>query len=151
MKKRFIATTAFMLLTYSNVAMPAFAENTSINYSNASLSPKYWDVPLSTTCKGRIDYPHISKHVKGTVNVVMSINCGKESVHIEGLIYRMPIGNIHDIGATDKSGVGKLKINLALPCKYEIGKKFIKYTVVGRFQASNHFDVLKKYDYRVNC
>ena len=151
MKKIFFGVVSCLLLLFSNLAFPAIADNTSTNYSTVSISPKYWEVPLSTTCKGRIDYPHISKHVKGTVNVVMSINCGKELVHIEGLLYRMPIENIHDIGATDKSGVGKLQINLAIPCKYSVGKDLIKYTVVGRFQASNHYDVLKKYDYRVNC
>jgi hypothetical protein len=150
-KKNFLTSFVSALLLISNMSNSSASDNTSINYSSTSISTKYWDVPLSTTCKGRIDYPHISKHVKGTVNVVMSINCGKELVHIEGLLYRMPIEGIHDIGATDKSGVGKLQINLALPCKYEIGKKLIKYTVVGRFQASNHYDVLKKYDYRVNC
>lgn len=129
----------------------AVADSTDVNILQATSQLKSWDIPLSGNCKGRVDQPHISRHVKGTVNVVLSINCPKEFLSITGVLFRYPVRIPSDINIRHTSGNDKIKMNLAIPCKTDQGASVNTYYVTGTFLATGHFPVSKTFNWPVPC
>jgi hypothetical protein len=74
-------------------------------------------------CTGKTDYPHISKHVPGTVNVEATIKCPGREVTIVLSLTRITLkGN--KTSFKSKIGNSKMTINASLPCTWKKGVPF---------------------------
>jgi len=138
-------------MSATSLVTPANATDPNVVFEQTSNKLKSWDIFLSGTCKGRIDYPHISSHIKGTVNLVLSINCPKEFSSITGIFYRSPIKSPADVRIGHKSGKNKIKMNLAIPCVTNEGLSVHSYSVTATFIATRHFPVSKQFSWPVAC
>lgn len=81
------------------------------------------------------NYPHISKHVPGTVNVTSTMSCPGKPITIETKLTRTKNG-IEFSKKDHKQGVGKLTINVAMPCIWLRGPK-ITYKAQSWFTNGN--------------
>jgi hypothetical protein len=87
-------------------------------------------VNLPDDCSGRSDYPHKSVHAPGRVNVVAETVCPGQMVEVKTTLTR-PGWFIFTESATDtKSGFGRAKISVSMPCKWEPGQPAIGYIVM---------------------
>ena len=127
------------------------AASTEMIISKASGQYKTWEFNLSSKCKGRVDYPHISKHVKGTVNIILSLDCPNEFLSITGVFYRNPVKVPADLAFKHASGRNTLKMSLAVPCKSNKGLSTNLYFLTGTFIATRHLPVVKSYSWPVPC
>lgn len=149
MKIRFQAVLFVLSMLFtSNLA---FADQGSGTIIETNLRPKFWDVPLSDSCHGRIDYPHESRHVKNTVNATLSLDCKGEQLGITGLLTRIPIRSLNDMDLQFKTGQNKLALNVNLLCVSPKPKKPIHYIVIGTFSATHHLMVTKRYSIDLIC
>ena len=74
-------------------------------------------------CTGKTDYPHISKHVPGTVNVQATIKCPGREVTIVLSLTRVTL-NGSKTAYKNKIGKGQMTINASLPCTWRKGIPF---------------------------
>lgn len=80
-------------------------------------------VRILKDCTGKTDYPHISKHVPGTVNVQATIKCPGRDVSIVLSLTRVTLeGN--KTSYKSKIGNSKMTINAYLPCTWKKGVPF---------------------------
>jgi hypothetical protein len=80
-------------------------------------------VRILKDCTGKTDYPHISKHVPGTVNVEATIKCPGREVTIVLSLTRITLkGN--KTSFKSKIGNSKMTINASLPCTWKKGIPF---------------------------
>ena len=149
MKRKLKVSIILVLLTSFTTQAKADTSQPTINVAYSQY--KYWDVPLSALCKRRVDQPHISKHVKGTVNIVLSINCPKEFLSVTGILFRFPTKLPSDMRIGHKSGRDKIKMNLAIPCISNEGLSVHTYYVTATFIATGHFPVVKTFSWPVLC
>lgn len=149
--RRFITLVLVGLISTNFNSVSTYASDTSIEINQASNSLKSWDIFLSGKCKGRVDYPHISSHVKGSVNVILNIDCPGEFTSITGILYRSPIRNPADLRVGHVSGKDKTKINLAVPCVSNEGMSVHSYFVTATFIATKHLPVVKTFSWPVRC
>ncbi|MFM1758468.1 MAG: hypothetical protein RL193_1045 [Actinomycetota bacterium] len=147
--KRFLQFILFFLIlsTFENV----YADSSELVINKSSGQYKTWDFNLSSKCKGRVDYPHISKHVKGTVNIILSLDCPSEFLSITGVLYRNPVKVPADLAFKHASGRNSLKMSLAVPCRSNKGVSTHLYFLTGTFIATRHLPVVKNYSWPVPC
>jgi hypothetical protein len=74
-------------------------------------------------CTGKTDYPHLSKHVPGTVNVEATVKCPGRSVNIALSLIRVSLGNSKTV-TRNQHGFGTMTINLAMLCTWKRGVPF---------------------------
>lgn len=129
----------------------AVAGESNVTISQVSSPLKSWEISISGNCKGRVDQPHISKHVKGTVNITLNLDCPNQFVSMTGILYRYPIKVPADIKFGHLSGRDKLKMNLAIPCKTNQGVSVNTYYLTGMFLATSHLPVSKTFSWPVPC
>jgi hypothetical protein len=80
-------------------------------------------VRILKDCTGKTDYPHISRHVPGTVNVQATIKCPGRDVTIVLSLTRVSLeGN--KTSYKSKIGNSKMTINAYLPCTWKKGVPF---------------------------
>ena len=80
-------------------------------------------VRILRDCTGKTDYPHISRHVPGTVNVQATVNCPGREVTIVLSLTRVTLkGN--KTSYKSKIGNSKMTINAYLPCTWKSGVPF---------------------------
>lgn len=139
------------IIAINFLSFPAKAADSKIEINQASNSLKSWDIFLSGKCKGRVDYPHISSHVKGSVNVILSIDCPGEFTSITGILYRSPIKSPTDLKVGHVSAKDKTKINLAVPCISNEGLSVHSYFITATFIATRHLPVIKTFSWPVSC
>ena len=132
-------------ITTANSSEPTYT------IQNANSQLKSWDIVLSQECKGRVDYPHISRHIKGSVNIILSFNCPKEFASITGVFFRDPVKVPADLKFGHVSGRDKVKMNLAVPCKSNYGISTNNYFVTATFLATKHLPVIKTFSWPVPC
>lgn len=132
-------------ITTANSSEPTYT------IQNANSQLKSWDIVLSQECKGRVDYPHISRHIKGSVNIILSLNCPKEFASITGVFFRDPVKVLADLKFGHVSGRDKVKMNLAVPCKSNYGISTNNYFVTATFLATKHLPVIKTFSWPVPC
>jgi hypothetical protein len=149
--RRFLILIFVGLITINFYSVTSNASDASIEINQASNSLKTWDIFLSGKCNGRVDYPHISSHVKGSVNVILNIDCPGEFTSITGILYRSPIKNPADLRVGHVSGKDKSKINLAVPCVSNEGMSVHSYFVTATFIATKHLPVVKTFSWPVRC
>jgi hypothetical protein len=95
---------------------------------NQVISPKYKvtylkGVQIMKDCTGKTDYPHLSKHVPGTVNVEATIKCPGREVTIDLTLIRKTLKGRKEI---HRSAIGnsKMTINVAMKCTWKRGVPF---------------------------
>ena len=143
-----------LYLLFFTLTIPATSANSSeptYTIENANSQLKSWDIFLSQECKGRVDFPHISRHIKGTVNIILSLNCPKEFASITGVFFRDPVKVPADMNFGHVSGRDKVKMNLMVPCKSNYGISTHNYFVTATFLATRHLPVMKTYSWPVPC
>ena len=140
-----------LIITLVTPLNSANSSEPTYKIENASNQLKSWDIVLSQECKGRVDYPHISRHIKGTVNIILSINCPKEFTSITGVFFRDPVKVPADMKFGHVSGRDKVKMNLAVPCKSNYGIATHNYFVTATFLATKHLPVMKTFSWPVPC
>lgn len=149
--KRFTLIISVLFFISSLSILSASAADSDLVIEQAANGLKSWDIFLSGKCKGRVDYPHISRHVKGTVNIALSIDCLGEFTSITGIFFRNPIKSASDARVGHVSGKDKIKMNLAIPCISNEGLSVHSYFVTATFIATRHFPVVKTYSWPVPC
>lgn len=149
--KRIIILSSLILLSSTSLVFPAQATDSSVVIEQASNQLKSWDIFLSGRCKGRVDYPHISSHVKGTVNVILGIDCPGEFTSINAIFYRSPIKTAADVMVGHKSGRNKIAMNVAVPCLSNEGLSVHSYFITATFVATRHIPVIKTFSWPVSC
>mgnify|MGYP000373143555 CR=1 FL=1 len=80
-------------------------------------------VKILLDCTGKTDYPHLSKHVLGTVNVVARMKCPNRKGHIELKLTRITLKGRTTL-TTHKDGFGEFYVNLAMVCTWKKGPPF---------------------------
>lgn len=80
-------------------------------------------VRILWNCTGKTDYPHISRHVPGTVNVQATIKCPGKDVVVALSLTRISLQGRKTL-TRSKSGNGSLTLNAALPCSWKNGPPF---------------------------
>jgi hypothetical protein len=93
-------------------------------------------IKLDPGCTGRTDWPHISKHVPGTVNVTSQILCKGHFVILKVTLIRINLS-----GALTKvansSGRDKVTLNVSIPCTWRKGDKPFWYVVLANYSVDN--------------
>lgn len=119
-----------------------------LNQGNAIADPPVPDSPgkvapklaerinFPGNCFGRTDFPHISKHFPGTVNVQAYTYCPKEGVSVQSTLTRTYAGATTSITKSNR-GTGRTTVNLAFKCLWKPGKPLIKYAVHSTHKLSN--------------
>lgn len=149
--KRIFFFISVLLLSSAYLLSPVQATDSNVVIDQASNKLKSWDIFLSGRCKGRVDYPHISSHVKGTVNVILGIDCPGEFTSINAIFYRSPIKTPADVMIGHKSGRNKIAMNVAVPCLTNEGLSVHSYFVTATFVATRHMPVIKTFSWPVSC
>ncbi len=149
--KRRIYILFSLIVSLSLLSTSANSADPTYTIENASNRLKSWDIVLSQACKGRVDYPHVSRHIKGTVNIILSINCPKEFTSITGVFFRDPVKVPADMKYGHVSGRDKAKMNLSVQCKSNYGIATHNYFVTATFLATRHLPVMKTYSWPVPC
>jgi hypothetical protein len=98
---------------------------------NLLSSPSHFDerVTLGADCFGRSDYPHISTHVPGTVNVMAETSCPGKKVSVRTTLSRRGWLFFRETVSRAKSDQNSVKVSVALKCKWKPGQSPIEYIV----------------------
>ena len=130
---------AFLAFTHSFVAGPSsFGETLpQASTSSANISGELsMRIAFGRGCDGQTDLAHISKHVPGTVNVEALTECPGEEVFIQTTISRHRWWFLNDSKTVNGKGFGRVKVNVALVCKWKLGESPITYVVTSRHSNS---------------
>ena len=92
---------------------------------------------FSNGCDGRSDFPHISSHVPGTVNVEALTECPGKKVTVSTTLPRKLWWFIDESVTLTKSSFAQVKVNVSMKCKWKLGEKPIKYIVQSIHSDSN--------------
>ena len=88
-------------------------------------------------CDGQTDYPHESKHIPLTVNVEALNECPGREVFITTTISRHGWWIFNETNTVSGKGFGRIKVNVALPCKWKSGQAPILYVVTSHHSDSS--------------
>jgi hypothetical protein len=80
-------------------------------------------VRILKDCTGKTDYPHVSKHFPGTVNVEATIKCPGRDVTIVLTLTRVTL-KVNKTSYKSKVGNSKMTINASMPCTWKKGVPF---------------------------
>jgi hypothetical protein len=131
---RIILVTALLLTSTQTIAV---AEPPVNNDPNQGVPGKFAEkVQLHGKCFGRTDFPHISKHFPGTVNVIAYTYCPGKGVLVESTLVRTYAGADTLITRSNK-GIGKTTINIALKCVWKQGRPPIQYAINSTHKVSD--------------
>lgn len=129
MKKYAYFSVATMFLS---IGLPvALSSNASLNpIQNYSSQVRIGEkLILGSECWGRSDYPHISTHVPRTVNVIAETVCPGGIVSVRTTLSRHGWLFFREAASGSKTGIGSVRINVALKCKWKSGEPLIGYMV----------------------
>ena len=120
---------------------------------NAFVNRSFTDsrVNLPDDCSGRTDYPHKSKHQPGRVNVVAETVCPGQMVEIRTTLTR-PGWLIFTESVTEsKSGLGRVRLSVSMPCKWKPGQSPIGYIVMSVHSSANSGRAITRVYRSVKC
>ena len=123
----FSVATVFLL-----IGLPvALSSNASLNpIQNYSLQVRIGEkLILGGECWGRSDYPHISTHVPRTVNVIAETVSPGGKVSVRTTLSRHGWLFFRETASGSKSGIGSVRVNVAMKCKWKSGESPIGYVV----------------------
>jgi len=129
-KSKFLAILAATgLVGISSQALPI---NPQIPKLNALVNRSFTSnqVNLPDDCSGRSDYPHLSTHAPGRVNVVAETVCPGQMVEVKTTLTRPGWFIFTESVTKTKSGFGKVKISVSMLCKWKPGQPSIGYIVM---------------------
>ena len=117
------------LVGISSQALPI---NPQIPKLNALVNRSFTSnqVSLPDDCSGRSDYPHLSTHAPGRVNVVAETVCPGQMVEVKTTLTRPGWFIFTESVTKTKSGFGKVKISVSMLCKWKPGQPPIGYIVM---------------------
>lgn len=117
------------LVGISSQALPI---NPQIPKLNALVNRSFTSnqVNLPDDCSGRSDYPHLSTHAPGRVNVVAETVCPGQIVEVKTTLTRPGWFIFTESVTKTKSGFGKVKIFVSMLCKWKPGQPPIGYIVM---------------------
>lgn len=94
---------------------------------------------LGPECYGKSDYPHLSTHVPGTVNVESRTVCPDQFVTVRVVLYRKGWLFLRHSSSSFKTGTGLVQTNAALPCTWKDGMKRVHYWFTTTHQAAGSY------------
>lgn len=94
---------------------------------------------LGPECYGKSDYPHLSSHVPGTVNVVSRTVCPGRFVTVRVVLYRKGRLFLRHVSASFETGTGLAQTNASLVCTWKDGMKRVHYWFTATHQASGTY------------
>ena len=100
---------------------------TSMNFGNRAT--------LSSNCYGYTHYPHKSRHFNTTVNVIAETICNGKFVSVKTTLSRRSWFIFRESVTESASAQDRVKINVALNCKWKVGDPLIEY-VAESFHAN---------------
>lgn len=107
-------------LVLSKLITSAYAEppiNSPLKTIPGGLSQKVF---ISGECWVVTNFPHLSTHAPGRVNVTATIYCPRRPLSIETKLTRTANGMTTSRKAV-KEGVGKISVNVSMPCIWKSG------------------------------
>jgi hypothetical protein len=100
------------------------ATNSAANRPLQAYKQSYLEgVRILKDCTGKTDYPHVSRHVPGTVNVEATIKCPGRDVTIVLTLTRVTL-KVNKTSYKSKVGNSKMTINASMPCTWKKGVPF---------------------------
>lgn len=81
-------------------------------------------------CYGESDFPHISRHFPGTVNIVARTICPGQEVWVSIILKRRSFLFFSEIKTKDARGFGKIQSNVWMNCKWKPKTNPIQYEVI---------------------
>ena len=127
------ALLAFITFFSASNFTQSFAANTNFKPLVNTNALKH--IIFGNGCGGRSDYPHISKHFPGTVNVTALSECPGKEVTVSTTLSRKGWWIFREGRNLTKSGFRRVIVNVALNCKWREGGAPIEYIV-----ESVHYD-----------
>jgi len=92
---------------------------TSVNFGNRAT--------LSSNCYGYTHYPHKSRHFNTTVNVIAETICNGKFVSVKTTLSTRSWFIFRESVTESASAQDRVKINVALNCKWKMGDPLIEY------------------------
>lgn len=120
---------------------------------NAFVNRSFTDtrVTLPDDCSGRTDYPHKSKHKPGTVNVVAETVCPGQKVETRTTLTRPGWLIFTESVTQSKSGFGRVRLSVSMPCKWKPGQSPIGYIVMSVHSSANGASAITRVYKSVKC
>jgi len=82
---------------------------------------------LGSNCFGYTHYPHKSRHFDTTVNVIAETVCNGKFASIKTTLSRRSWFIFRESASETASAQNKVKVNVALTCKWKTGDPLIEY------------------------
>jgi hypothetical protein len=120
---------------------------------NAFVNRSFTDsrVNLPDDCSGRTDYPHKSKHNPGRVNVVAETVCPGQKVEIRTTLTRPGWLIFTETVTQSRSGFGRVRHSVSMPCKWKPGQSPIGYIVMSVHSSANGASAITRVYRSVKC
>jgi len=120
---------------------------------NAFVNRSFTDsrVNLPDDCSGRTDYPHKSKHNPGRVNVVAETVCPEQKVEIRTTLTRPGWLIFTETVTQSRSGFGRVRHSVSMPCKWKPGQSPIGYIVMSVHSSANGASAITRVYRSVKC
>ena len=120
---------------------------------NAFVNRSFTDsrVNLPDDCSGRTDYPHKSKHKPGRVNVVAETVCPGQKVEIRTTLTRPGWLIFTETVTQSRSGFGRVRHSVSMPCKWKLGQSPIGYIVMSVHSSATGASAITRVYRSVKC
>ena len=123
---------SLILITASVVITGAMSASDASNSNDTYPLPNN-RVTFGDGCIGEADYPHPSKHKKGSFNVEARTSCSGKVVTLSIVVLRHAWGNLfHTVAYTKAplSAFNEIKGNLGVDCKWKAKEPLTQYLFV---------------------
>ena len=122
--RRFLSAVLVMtLLTPSNQALADPPVDTPNQGTTKAPNSKFF---FSEICYGQTDFPHLSRHFPGTVNVTARTGCTSGMAYVKTTLTRLgPPSTTHVM--KQKQATGHVEVNVSMKCTWLLGSPRITY------------------------
>ncbi len=127
LSKAFVLVSAISVVTLSSFGATQLTSKQPVAYTAATDFGRR--VTLSGECAGRSDLPHISTHFPRTVNVITETFCPGEEVSVKTTLSRKGWWIFCQSITDSRSGFAKVRLSVAMACKWKPGMPLIEYIV----------------------
>lgn len=110
-----------LIATILVVGTPALINSLPTQVTSPNFKETYLKgARIMKDCTGKTDYPHLSRHVPGTVNVQATVKCPGREVTIDLTLTRITLRGVRTVHRS-ALGNSKMTINVAMKCTWKSG------------------------------
>lgn len=122
--KRLIPAVLSLFLCFNSC--PAIADPPVDNGNQGAVKPPNSKFFFSEICYGQTDFPHLSRHFPGTVNVTARTGCTSGRAYVKTTLTRLgPPSTKHVV--KQKQANGHVEVNVSMKCTWLLGSPRITY------------------------